>query len=136
AGGGTLIVQYQAYGYELHDVAPYPFDYSHPHDRVTEPDAPITVLEPDHPLMTHPNRISEEDFDGWVRDRGLYFFGTFDDRYTPILGCQQPGEELKLGGLLAAGYGRGALVYVGYSRFRQIPAAVPGAFRLLANLLA
>jgi LmbE family N-acetylglucosaminyl deacetylase len=136
ASGGTLIVQYQAYGYELQDFAPYPFDYSHPHDRVTDPDAPVTILEPEHPLMTHPNRISEEDFAGWTHDRGLYFFGTFDEHYTPILGCQEPGEELKLGGLVAAGYGRGAFVYVGYSLFRQIPAAVPGAFRLLANLLA
>ena len=136
AKGGTLIVQYQAYGYELHDFAPYPFNYSHPHDRVTYPDAPITFLEPGHPLMTHPNRITEEDFADWVHDRGLYFFGTFDDSYTPILGCNDPGEELKCGGLVSARYGRGAFVYVGFSLFRQIPAAVPGAFRLLANLLA
>jgi len=136
ATGGTLIVQYQAYGYERHEYAPYPFDYAHPHDRITDPDAAVTILEPDHPLMTHPNRISEEDFAGWIHDRGLYFFGSFDDRYTPILGCREPGGELKRGGLVAAGYGRGAFVYVGYSLFRQVPAAVPGAFRLLANLLA
>lgn len=134
--GGTLIVQYQAYGYEGHDFTPYPFDYSHPHDRVTYADAPVSILEPQHALMTHPNRITEEDFAGWTRDRGLYFFGTFDGRYTPILGCNDPGEELKRGGLLASGYGRGAFVYIAYSLFRQIPAAVPGAFRLLANLLA
>jgi len=136
ATGGTLIVQYQAYGYERHEYAPYPFDYAHPHDRITDPDAAVTILEPAHPLMTHPNRISEEDFAGWIHDRGLYFFGSFDDRYTPILGCREPGGELKRGGLVAAGYGRGAFVYVGYSLFRQVPAAVPGAFRLLANLLA
>jgi len=134
--GGTLIVQYQAYGFELQGFTPYPFDYSHPHDRVTYPDAPITILEPQHPLMTHPNRITEEDFAGWIHDRGLYFFGEFDNRYTAILGCNDPGEDLKRGGLLASGYGRGAFVYVGYSLFRQIPAAVPGAFRLLANLMA
>jgi hypothetical protein len=136
AKGGTLIVQYQAYGYELHDFAPYPFDYSHPHDRVTYPDAPVTFLEPGHPLVTHPNLITQEDFAGWIHDRGLYFFGTFDNSYTPILGCNDPGEELKRGGLVAARYGRGAFVYVGYSLFRQIPAAVPGAFKLMANLLA
>lgn len=136
ASGGTLIVQYQAYGYELHDFAPYPFDYSHPHDRVTHPDAPVTILDPQHPLMTHPNTITEEDFTGWVHDRGLYFFGDFDNRYVPILGCNDPGEEPRRGGLVATSYGRGAFVYVGYSLFRQIPAAVPGAFRLLANLLA
>ena len=136
SNGGTLIVQYQAYGYELHDFAPYPFDYSHPHDRITYPDAPVAILEPQHCLMTRPNTISEEDFAGWIHDRGLYFFGNFDNRYTAILGCNDPGEELKRGGLLACGYGRGTFVYVGYSLFRQIPAAVPGAFRLLANLLA
>ena len=103
---------------------------------MTYPDAPITFLEPAHPVVTHPNRITASDFADWVHDRGLYFFGTFDKSYTPILGCNDPGEELKCGGLVSAGYGRGAFVYVGFSLFRQIPAAVPGAFRLLANLLA
>jgi LmbE family N-acetylglucosaminyl deacetylase len=134
--GGTLIVQYQAYGYELGGFAPYPFDYSHPHDRVTYPDAPVTILAPQHSLLTRPNRITQEDFAGWIHDRGLYFFGTFDKRYTAILGCNDIGEDLKQGGFLACGYGRGAFVYVGYSLFRQIPAGVRGAFRLLANLLA
>ncbi len=136
AKGGTLIVQYQAYAYELHDYAPYPFHYNHPHDRITDPDALVTILEPQHPLMTHPNQMSADDFGGWVHDRGLYFFGSFDDRYTPILGCSGPDGELKRGGLVVAGYGRGTFVYVGYSLFRQAPAGVPGAFRLLANLLA
>ena len=136
AKGGVLIVQYQAYGFELHGFTPYPFDYNHPHDRVTYPDALVTILEPQHPLMTHPNTITEEDFADWTHDRGLYFFGKFDNRYTAILGCSDPGEDLKRGGLLAGGYDRGAFVYVGYSLFRQIPAAVPGAFRLLANLMA
>jgi LmbE family N-acetylglucosaminyl deacetylase len=134
--GGTLIVQYQAYGYELSSFAPYPFDYRHPHDRVTDPDAPVTILEPQHSLVTWPNPITEEDFTGWVHDRGLYFLGTFDKRYTAILGSNDIGEELKRGGLVACGHGRGAFVYVGYSLFRQIPAGVPGAFRILANLLA
>ena len=136
AQGGTLIVQYQAYGYDLHAFAPYPFTYSHPHDRVTSADAPVTVLEPEHALMTHPNRIGDDDFSGWHHDRGLYFLGEFDDRYTPILGSHDPGETLKRGGLVVAAHGRGAFVYVGYSLFRQIPAGVRGAFRLLANLLA
>jgi hypothetical protein len=136
AKGGSLIVQYQGYGFENRDFAPYPFAYSHPHDRVTYPDAPVKILEPEHPLMRHPNRITRDDFAGWVLDRGLYFFGKFDSRYIGILGCNDPGEELKRGGLVFCGYGRGAFVYVGYSLFHQIPAAVPGAFRLLANLLA
>jgi LmbE family N-acetylglucosaminyl deacetylase len=134
--GGVLIVQYQAYGYELQSFAPYPFTYSHPHDRVTSPDGPVTILEPEHALMTHPNRIGDDDFAGWHHDRGLYFLGEFDERYTPILASHDPGEPLKSGGLVVAVHGRGAFVYVGYSLFRQIPAGVPGAFRLLANLLA
>jgi hypothetical protein len=86
--------------------------------------------------MSHPNRITADDFAGWTRDRGLYFFNDFDKRYTPLLECSDPGDAPKRGGLLAVAHGRGAFVYVGYSLFRQIPAGVPGAFRLLANLLA
>jgi LmbE family N-acetylglucosaminyl deacetylase len=134
--GGTLLVQYQAYGYELHQFAPFPFTYSHPHDRVTYADAPVQMLDPTHPLMTHPNRLSHTDFAGWVHDRGLYFFGDFDARYTPLLACNDPGEDPKRGGLVVAGYGRGAFIYVAYSLFRQIPAGVSGAFRLLGNLLS
>ena len=136
ADGGPLIVQYQAYGYELQPFAPYPFTFNHPHDRVTAADAPVTVLEPQHALLAYPNRIGADDFGGWRHDRGLYFFGAFDERYTPILGSHDPGDPLKRGGLLVAAHGRGAFVYVGYSLFRQIPAGIPGAFRLLANLLA
>jgi LmbE family N-acetylglucosaminyl deacetylase len=135
AEGGTLIVQYQAYGYELEGLAPHPFSYNQPHDRVTAPEAPVEVLEPEHPVATTPNRLGAADFDGWVHDRGLYFFGEWDPRYRPILASADPGEPPLAGGLLVAPHGRGTYVYVGYSLFRQIPAGVPGAIRLLANLL-
>jgi LmbE family N-acetylglucosaminyl deacetylase len=135
AEGGTLIVQYQAYGYELEGLAPYPFRYHEPHDRVTAPDAPVEVLEPEHPVVTMPNRLTAADFDGWVHERGLYFFGEWDPRYRPILASADPGEPLQAGGLLTAHHGRGTYVYVAYSLHRQIPAGVPGAIRLLANLL-
>ena len=134
--GGTLIVQYQAYGFQAGQFAPYPFRYNQPHDRVTYEDAPVTILAPDHPLVNLPNKIGEADFADWVIERGLYFFGEWDQRYEPILACHDPGEEAKLGGLLVAGYGRGTYVYAAYSFFRQLPAGVPGAFRLLANLLS
>jgi LmbE family N-acetylglucosaminyl deacetylase len=133
--GGTLIVQYQGYGYQSGAFAPYPFRYRQPHGRVTYPDASVTVLEPEHPILHLPNAVSPADFDGWVHDRGMYFFGEWDARYVPLLECHDPGEEPQRGGLLVAGYGQGAYVYAAYSFFRQIPAAVPGAVRLFANLL-
>jgi LmbE family N-acetylglucosaminyl deacetylase len=133
--GGTLIVQYQAYGYELEGLAPYPFRFNQPHDRVTAPEAPIEVLEPEHPVATTPNLLAAADFEGWVHERGLYFFGEWDPRYRPILASADMGEPLLAGGLLVAPYGRGTYVYIGYSLHRQIPAGVPGGIRLLANLL-
>lgn len=133
--GGTLIVQYQGYGYEAGSYAPYPFRYRQPHGRVTFPDAPVTVLEPDHSILHLPNTITAQDFHGWTHDRGLYFLGEWDRRYVPVLECHDPGEEPQRGGLLVANYGQGMYVYAAYSFFRQLPAGVPGALRLFANLL-
>ena len=133
--GGTLIVQYQTYPYEAPGLAPFPVRYHRPHDRVTLPDAPVTVLDAAHPALTSPNKITAEDFEGWVHDRGMYFLGEFDPRYTALLACHDPGENPQPGGLLIAPYGQGTFVYAGYSFFRQIPAGVPGAIRLFANLL-
>ena len=133
--GGTLIVQYQGYGYEAEEFTPYPFQFSHPHDRVTRENAPVIMLRPGHPIFNMPNAITEADFDGWIRDRGLYFFGRWDKRFESLLACSDPGEAPQKGGLLIAGYGRGVYVYTGYSFFRQLPAGVAGAFRLFANIL-
>jgi LmbE family N-acetylglucosaminyl deacetylase len=135
-GGGTLIVQYQPYGYQAPGMAPYPFRYSEPHDRVTDEAAPVRILEPEHSLFQVPNQILDTDLDGWVGERGRYFFGEWDRRYRPLLACADPGEDPKRGGLLVADYGRGTYVYCGYSLYRQLPAGVRGAFRLFANLLA
>lgn len=134
--GGTLIVQYQGYGFQDQGFTPYPFRFNQPHDRVTYEDAPVTVLVPDHPILNFPNTIIPEDWNGWVIDRGLYFFGEWDNRYLPILSCNDPGEEPKHGGMLVANFGRGTYVYAAYAFFRQLPAGVPGAFRLFANLLS
>jgi len=134
--GGVLIVQYQGYRYQKENFTPYPFQFSMPHDRVTHEAAPVTILAPDHVLFRLPNAISPEDFQGWVHDRGLYFFGQWDRRYQPLLAAADPGEEPLAGGLLEAQYGRGTFIYTGYSFFRQLPGGVPGAFRLFANLLA
>ncbi|MFN2589202.1 MAG: PIG-L family deacetylase [Actinomycetota bacterium] len=134
--GGTLIVQFQGYGYQADGLAPYPMSYRQPHDRVTLADAPVDVLHPDVSLLHMPNEITAADFDGWVLDRGLYFWGQWDPAYVPVLASHDPGEEPKAGGLLVAPYGRGTFVYAAYSFFRQIPAGVQGALRLFANLLA
>jgi LmbE family N-acetylglucosaminyl deacetylase len=135
-GGGTLIVQYQPYGYQAPGMAPYPFRYSEPHDRVTDEGAPVRILAPEHSLFEVPNQIGDKDFDGWVHERGRYFFGEWDRRYLPLLASADPGEDPKAGGLIVADYGRGTYVYCGYSLYRQLPAGVQGAFRLFANLLA
>jgi LmbE family N-acetylglucosaminyl deacetylase len=135
-GGGTLIVQYQTYGYQAPGLAPYPFSYSEPHDRVTDEAAPVRLLSPEHSLFHVPNEVVEDDFDGWVDERGRYFFAKWDRRYRPLLASADPGEEPRLGGLVVAEHGRGTYVYCGYSLFRQLPAGAEGAYRLFANLLA
>jgi len=134
-GGGTLIVQYQPYRYQAPGMAPYPFRYSEPHDRVIDERAPVRILAPEHPLFQVPNQVGDTDFDGWVGERGRYFFGEWDRRYRPLLACADPGEDPKPGGLVVAEYGRGTYVYCGYSLYRQLPAGVQGPFRLFANLL-
>ncbi|RZB36140.1 MAG: hypothetical protein SRB2_02405 [Desulfobacteraceae bacterium Eth-SRB2] len=133
--GGTLIVQYQGYAYEGRGYAPYAFGFKQPHDRVTDENAHVTMLNPEHSIFNFPNNIIEADFDGWFKDRGLYFFNQWDQRYEPMLECNDPGEDPRKGGLLVAGYGRGTYLYTAYSFFNQLPGGVPGAFRLFANIL-
>jgi hypothetical protein len=106
------------------------------HDRVVDESAPVTIVAPDHPVMRRPNRISERDWEGWVQERGLYFARSWDPGYTPILETHDEGESELQGGLLVAPVGKGTYVYTGLSFFRQLPAGVPGALRLFANLLA
>lgn len=133
--GGTMIVQYNtSHRLVTEDLAPYPLQLSR--DRVTVEEAPVTILAEDHPVMKHPNKITEEDFDGWVQERGLYFPDEWDERYTPVLSCHDPGEDPKKGGLLVTRYGKGYYIYTGYSWFRELPAGVPGAFRIFANLVS
>ncbi len=134
--GGTMIVQYNQYEYTEPSIAPYPVTMARPHDRVTDEAAEVRVLQPEHPVFTTPNRITAEDFDGWVQERGLYFLTPWDDAFTPLLEMADPGEEPKRGALLVAQYGEGTYVYTGLALFRQLAAGVPGAYRLFANLLA
>ena len=133
--GGRLIVQYQQYPFVRGGYAPYPFTIANPHDRVTDETAPVRVLDPASPLFRRPNAIGAADWDGWVQERGLYFAHTWDPAYRPMLESGDNGEQLD-GGLLAAHLGRGLYVYTGLAFFRELPANVPGAYRLFANLLA
>ncbi len=133
--GGTVIVQYnRPLGQESRAIAPYDLHISN--DRVTDETAHMTLLVPDSPVFNAPNKITDDDFNGWVQERGLYFPNTWDEHFTPLLACNDPGEEPKKGSLLVARTGKGYYVYTGLAWFRQLPAGVPGAYRLFANLLS
>lgn len=134
--GGAVIVQYSQYEFAEDSLSLLPLTMDRPHDRVTDENAPVRLLAPEHPVLSAPNRITVADFDGWEKERGLFFAHTWDDAYTPLLEMADPGREPLRGGLLAARIGQGWYVYTGLSLFRQLPAGVPGAYRLLANLLA
>ena len=134
--GGLVIVQYQQGRFFNGGFAPYPMTLAMPHDRVTDEAAPVAVLAPADPVVRTPNRIGAADWSGWIQERGLYFARTWDPAYRPVLESHDPGEEPLRGGLLVARVGSGTYVYTGLSFFRQLPAGVPGAFRLFANLLA
>lgn len=134
-GGGLLIVQYQQYQFARGGYAAHPLDIDRPHDRVTDETAPIRLLAADHPTFHSPNTLTEADWQGWVQERGLYFAGTWDGAYTPLLAMADPRGEEHQGALLVAPLGQGTYVYTGLAFFRQLPAGVPGAYRLLVNLL-
>jgi len=161
--GGTVIVQYQQYGYFLGNFAPYPMTVGSRqpgttasvttpsvagrpataavalfggHDRVTDEAAPVRIVDASSPIVRSPNRITSKDWDGWVQERGLYFARTWDPAWKPVLEMHDPGESPLEGGLLVATVGKGRYVYTGLAFFRQLPAGVPGAYRLFANLLA
>ena len=134
--GGTLVIQYNKYEYPAGGFAPWPVSMARPHGRVTDPAAPVTLLEPDHPALAGPNSIDASDFTGWVQERGLYFLDDWDGPFQPLLAMADPGEEPLTGSLLVAPLGKGFYVYTGLAFFRQLPAGVHGAYRLFANLIS
>jgi LmbE family N-acetylglucosaminyl deacetylase len=136
--GGTLIVQYvrpMGRGGAQFLYGPYPMSVSDT-DRITVEDTPVRILDPANPIFNQPNIITEADFQGWVQERGLYFMNAWDSQYKALLSGNDPGEEPQNGGMLYARYGKGNYIYTGYSWFRQLPAGVPGAFRIFANMLS
>ena len=133
--GGTLIVQYGAQDMSRFNVMPYPMTWTRPAARVTIEGAPVKVLRPTSPLLSVPNRIGESDWADWVQERATYMPSTIDSHYTPLLGMNDPNEPENRGALLTAPVGRGKYVYVTLALFRQLPAGVPGAARILMNLI-
>lgn len=132
--GGNLIVQYiTTWGLPEEPFSPY--DIAISRERVAMEEAEVRFLAPDHRVLNFPNKISQKDFDGWVQERGLYFANEWSENFTPILSSNDPGEPPRNGGLLVAEYGKGYYVYSGYSWFRELPAGVPGAYRLFTNLI-
>lgn len=133
--GGTLIVQYQQYEYVRANLPPFPAKMDS-NIRTVDENAPVKILAPEHPVFNFPNKIREKDFDGWVQERNLYTFTSFDEKYTPLLETHDAGEAESKGGMVYAEVGKGKYVYTAYSFFRQLPAGNQGAFRLFANLLS
>ncbi|MDP4151026.1 MAG: PIG-L family deacetylase [Bacteroidota bacterium] len=136
--GGNLIVQYNRnnLGSTKPRIGPYPFAITN--TRVTDETAKVNFLLPDHPVLNYPNKISDKDFDGWIQERGIYFAGSLDPAYETPLSMKDPGprEEDQKGSLVIASFGQGKFVYTGLVFFRELPAGVPGAYRLLANIIA
>ncbi|MEO6871299.1 MAG: PIG-L family deacetylase [Chthoniobacterales bacterium] len=133
-GGGVVLVQYNTTPGPKPDQLPHPLHVSH--DRVTDETAEVRILAPDSPIMNFPNKITEQDFAGWVQERGLYFPDQWDAAWTPILSSHDPGEKPLEGGLLVTRVGKGWFIYTGYSWFRELPAGVPGAYRIFANMIS
>ncbi len=133
--GGNLLVQYNvSRGLITEEIAPYPLGLSS--DRVTDEDSAVKFLDKSHPVLNSPNKITEKDFEGWVQERGLYFPDKWNKEFEPVLSMHDKGESALKGSLLVAQYGKGYYVYTGLSFFRELPEGVPGAYRLLANILS
>ncbi len=133
--GGNVIVQYNtSHALVTEEIGPYTLKLSR--DRVTVEEAEVRFLKPEHEVLNSPNKITKADFEGWVQERGLYFPSEWSSEYEAILSSNDPGETPKDGGLLVAKYGEGHFVYTGYSWFRQLPAGVPGAYRIFTNLIS
>lgn len=142
--GGTLLVQYERdFAWDKLLPAPFPARENKPGSgfftsspRVTDENSPVRFLNPSSPLLNYPNRITQADFKGWVQERGLYFWGQWAPRYKAVLAMHDPGEPDALGSLVWARDGKGIYIYTGLAFFRQLPAGVPGAYRLFVNLLS
>ncbi len=134
--GGNLIVQYNRDNSDAFRTRTGPYPFSISNSRVTEEDASVNFIHAEDPVLKSPNRISARDFEGWIQERGIYFAGQSDSRYRQVFSMHDAGESDQKGSLIIAPLGKGTFTYTGLVFFRELPAGVPGAFRLLANLIA
>jgi hypothetical protein len=133
--GGTYLVQYNVSSpLVTTDIGPYPFTLTR--DRVTDENAVVSILQPQNEVMHYPNKITDRDFDGWIQERGLYFTQMADASYQKLFAMHDKGEEDLQGSTLVANYGKGRYVYTSLAFFRELPAGVPGAYRLFVNLIS
>jgi len=133
--GGNLLVQYNNNaGVLVPQIGPYPFRPVN--QRVTDETAKVTFLDPTSSVLNYPNKITDADFDGWIQERGLYYVSDIDPKYQTPLAMNDPGEQPNKGSLIVADYGKGRFIYTSLAFFRQLPAGVPGAYRLFVNLLS
>lgn len=133
--GGVVIVQYNTQEYD-HNYGPYPYKMSDNPEEVTDEHSHVNILAPNNPVFNWPNKITQKDFDNWVEERGSKFLRTWDSAYQPLLETHDPGQDPQTGGLLYANYGKGVYIYNAYAFYRQLPAGVPGAFRIFANMVS
>jgi hypothetical protein len=136
ANGGNLIVQYNTNSFAgpfKGDIGPYPFKISR--ERITDENAKVVFENPAHPVLNKPNKISESDFEGWIQERSIYQAGEMDGRYENILNMADPNAKSTGGSLIIGKYGKGYFIYTGLVFFRELPAGVPGAYRLFVNLI-
>jgi hypothetical protein len=133
--GGVLIVQYNLQNFE-DNYGPYPFSLGSNPQKVVDETSPIKILDPANPVLKWPNKIAEADFRGWEEERGHGFMGTWDPRYKALFETHDPNQDPQRGGLLVARYGRGTYIYDAFALYRQLPSGVPGAYRILANLVS
>jgi hypothetical protein len=133
--GGRLVVQYGQGEMQRPGIMPYPITLQQRAERVTDENAPVIITDPQSPLLNAPNKITQDDFKGWVQERATYMPSTFDPHYRSMLSMNDPGEPPNRAAILAARYGRGTYIYVPLALFRQLPAGVPGGARIFANLL-
>ncbi|HVF39981.1 MAG TPA: PIG-L family deacetylase [Gemmatimonadaceae bacterium] len=134
--GGTLLVQFGQYEMMRPGMMPHPITINRPHDRVTEENVPVAILDPSSPAFRRPNVITAGDFDGWIQERGLYMPRTFDEKYKSLVSLNDPGEPENKGGILVTPLGKGLYIYTTLAFFRQLPAGVSGATRVFINLLS
>ena len=133
--GGTFIVQYNIpSGLQTENIGPYPIKLGN--DRITVEESAMSFINPNHQLLNFPNKITQNDFDGWVQERGLNFADNWDDKYEPVLSGHDPNEKELKGGMLFTHYGKGVFIFSGYAWFRQLPSGVPGAYRIFVNMIS